>query len=217
MFDLFAISIPLLSLILIALLVRKREGSWSILLKKEYFPLMIVIPTLLLSFFTFLFTRQVNTSQLKHAQDQEKAEFGRRKLQEQVTFKIDLIKISSDVDLDIWYEKTPETFTPKNITVTLIPILINNKSKEKVPYEELRKQNLTITLEEEAVNFKNGRCRIPAVRKTIQKNTRIRNYVESNQLKHLGVGVEVCYNGVQGYLQPLRSFNFAFFPDGGPR
>ncbi len=217
MFDLLATSIPLLSLILIALLIRKKEGSWSILLKKEYFSLMIVIPTLLLSSFTFLFTKQLNTSQLKHAEAQEKAEFGRRKLQEQVTFKFDLTKISSDFDLNIWYEKTPETFTPKNITVTLIPILINNKSKEKVPYEELRKQNLTITLEEEAVNFKNARCRIPAVRKTIQEDTRIRNYVESNQLKHIGLGFEVCYNGVEGYLQPLKSFDFKLFPDGGLR
>jgi hypothetical protein len=214
MFELFAIFATFGSLILIAILVRTKGESWNILLEKEYVPLLIVVPTLSLSLITFLFTRQVSNFQLQNVQEQKRAEFGRRKLQEQVVFKFSLIKKENNINLDVWYEKTPETLTPKNITITLIPILMRSESKENVPYQQLRKENLTIWLGEEALDFKNGRCRILAVRRLIQGNIPIHNYVQTNQLIYLGVAIEVCYNGVQGYLEPLKHLGIALFPEG---
>lgn len=215
MFDLFAIFFTFGSLILIAILVRRKGKSWNVLLEKEYVPLLIVVPTLSLSLITFLFTRQVSNSQFQNVEDQKKAEFGRRKLREQVVFKFSLTKNGNDLNLDVCYKKTPETFTPKNITITLIPILMRSESKENVPYEQLRKENLTILLDEEALHFKNARCRILDVKRVIQGNIPIHNYVQKHQLRYLGVAVEVCYNGVQGYLEPLKQLDIALFPEGG--
>jgi hypothetical protein len=207
MFELFAIFATFGSLILIAILIRRKGQSWNIVLEKEYVPLLIVVPTLSLSLITFLFTRQVSNSQLQNLQEQRKADFGRRKLQEQVVFKHSLIKEGNNFNLDVWYEKTPETLTPKNITITLIPILMRTESKENIPYEQLRKENLTIWLREQGLDFKNGRCRILALRRLIQGNIPIHNYVQTNQLICIGVAIEVCYNGVEGYLEPLKEGN----------
>jgi len=215
MFVLFAIVATFGSLILIVIVIRRKGKSWNILLEKEYVPLLMVVPTLSLSLITFLFAMQVSNSQLQNVQEQKRSEFGRRKLQEQVLFKFALIKNGSNLNLDVCYEKTPETFTPKNITITLIPILMRSESRENVPYEQLRKENLTIWLGEEALDFKNGRCRILGVRRLIQGNIPIHNYVQKNQLKYLGVAIEVCYNGVQGYLEPLKHLGIALFPEGG--
>lgn len=213
MFDYLAIFLPLGLLILLIILIRIKEGSWAAVLGRDYIALLIILPTLSFSVVSFIFTRKVSTSQLKDTEERKRFDYGIRKLQEEVTFDFKLVKNKDDVDLDIWYKKTPETRTPKNIRIILIPLLCDlaRKPKEFVNHEELKKQDLIIELNKERFIFEKNRCKVSAMKKTILERTHIRDYIERKQLECEGIGIEILYNEVQGYLEPLKYFDVKYF------
>lgn len=216
MFDYFAILIPISALVIILTILRFKKENWDFVLEKEYFSLLITLPTLLLAILSFVYTRQIDASQLKIAREKEKLEHGLRKLFQGVTFDFKLTKSVDDWRLEIWYEKTPETFTPKSIKLFVVPVLCDRskKPKEYISLEELRKQDLIVRIKDERVVFRNNRCQITMIMKTINEKTNVRNYMDSKQLCCEGIGVEVHYNEIEGYLEPLKYFNMKYFEGG---
>jgi len=208
MFVHLAIAIPTLLLFLVVGVLRIKRRSFVFLTEKEYVSFFLLLPMLSLSIITFLFTKQVETSNLAIALEREKRELGLRQFTQEVKFKLSLIKNVTDYDLDIWYEKTAETITPKSIKLLIIPLLCDSKRVPKVyvDIEELKRYDLTIELSQDKVVFQNNRCRISNVFMIIQNRSNIKNYMEAKKLECDGIGIDVFYNEVPGLLKPLKQF-----------